>query len=299
MVNTESRVWPDSGVEPTQGDEVYTGRERPIAEYDNWAMWAVTKDIDTIASILGSLEAIESVTEVRYETLSERPAAGTAGRVSILTDEQRVTVDDGSEWLNVGVQSHDDLANIVSDDHHTRPEAGDHLDDESNVFNVQPETIDAADLDGSSGTDGQVLQTDGDMTTWGDIDTRTDEEIEDVVAALVAAGANLAWTYDDANDTLTIDTNALNKEEVEDAVNALLTAGSNLTLNYDDGNDELTIALTDDITISGEVAASTVSATDELDVPVYQSTGDVPAGQSKGALVFIKDNNSLYVEDGT
>lgn len=50
MVSTDSWVWTNTGTEPTQGDETYVAQEQPIAEYDNWAMWAVTSDIDTLAS---------------------------------------------------------------------------------------------------------------------------------------------------------------------------------------------------------------------------------------------------------
>jgi hypothetical protein len=69
------------------------------------------------------------------------------------------------------------------------------------------------------------------------------EEVQDEIAATVAAAGNISVSYDDPNDTLTIDTSALNEEEVEDAVSALLQVGANLTLNYDDPNDTLTIGL--------------------------------------------------------
>lgn len=52
----ESRVWGDQGVEPDPGEEVYEGQTRPIAEYDNWAMYTVTSDISTLFDWLGSVE---------------------------------------------------------------------------------------------------------------------------------------------------------------------------------------------------------------------------------------------------
>jgi len=76
MVQTESRVWSDSGVKPAVGEEVYAGKERPIADYDNWAMWAVTKDVDTIVGILNSLEKVEAVTRLTFDTEANRPAEG-------------------------------------------------------------------------------------------------------------------------------------------------------------------------------------------------------------------------------
>jgi len=71
----------------------------------------------------------------------------------------------------------------------------------------------------------------------------TEEEVEDTVAALLQAGDKLSLTYDDANDTLTLDTSALDEEEVEDAVADLITTSSGLTFNYDDANDTLTLGL--------------------------------------------------------
>lgn len=53
----ESRVWGDQGTEPDPGDETYSGSERPIAEYDNWAMWSATTDIKTLFDWLDSVES--------------------------------------------------------------------------------------------------------------------------------------------------------------------------------------------------------------------------------------------------
>lgn len=48
-----------------------------------------------------------------------------------------------------------------------------------------------------------------------------------------------------------------------------------------------------DTTVYGSLDVS-----EALGVPVYQSTGDVPS-LKEGTIVYIKDDNSLYVEDGT
>ena len=87
MVQTESRVWSDSGVEPAVGDEVYTGQERPIAEYDNWAMWAVTKDVDSLAEIVNDLELVDSVTKFTFDTEANR------------TDEANLADPDDDGWI--------------------------------------------------------------------------------------------------------------------------------------------------------------------------------------------------------
>ena len=97
-----------------------------------------------------------------------------------------------------------------------------------------------------------------------------DEYIEDLVNALLNASDKLSWTYDDANDILTLSTTALDNEEVEDAVSSLLSTGSNLSVSYDDANDTLTISLSDSISVSSlEVTDSITDAngtthTDEL-----------------------------------
>jgi hypothetical protein len=76
-----------------------------------------------------------------------------------------------------------------------------------------------------------------------DAQTPQTEAVEDIVDGLLQASGNIALSYDDGNNTLTIDTSALNTEEVEDAVAALVTAGNAITVNYDDGNDSLSIAV--------------------------------------------------------
>lgn len=118
MVQTESRVWSDSGVEPATGDETYTGQERPIAEYDNWAMWAVTKDIDTIAGILNTLELVEAVTRLTFDTSGNRPAeanltlADDEGWIYLELDTGRIysVKDDGAGnpvWFQLGIGEND------------------------------------------------------------------------------------------------------------------------------------------------------------------------------------------------
>ena len=88
----------------------------------------------------------------------------------------------------------------------------------------------------------------------------TTERVDDQVASLITAGANVTVTYDDTAGTLTIaateddlsnntttdlaeGTNLyFTTERVDDQVATLLTAGSNITLTYDDVAGTLTIA---------------------------------------------------------
>ena len=96
----------------------------------------------------------------------------------------------------------------------------------------------------------------------------TNERVDDRVSSLIQAGTNITTSYDDVNNTFTInasggitdlsgfDTGDLTEgsnlyytgERVDDRVNNLLTAGSNITLTYDDTANTLTIASTGGIT---------------------------------------------------
>ncbi len=60
-----------------------------------------------------------------------------------------------------------------------------------------------------------------------------EEAVDDFVADLLAAGDKLSYTYDDANDTLTIDTTALDSQEVKDEIDATVTGGAQVTTSYD------------------------------------------------------------------
>lgn len=129
------------------------------------------------------------------------------------------------------------------------------------------------------------------------------EAVQDIVGALIQSSGNISVTYDDANDTLTIDTSALNEEEVEDAVAALVTAGNAITVNYDDANDSLSIAVDesslsfyDGTSLTAPVDNESVS-TEDLTIGSYQTIDDVPTGEDAGFLAVTEDGH-LVVEDG-
>lgn len=222
MVDKNSRTWGDSGTEPAAGEEVISGGAEYPADWMNWAMWAMTTDIDALVSVVGSLEAVNGVTEVRYEALADRPAAGQAGRFSILSDEQRVTIDDGQQWVTVGAHSHDDLTDISEGDHRSAEQVRDLAGGMAGTALAHDDANDAL----------NVVQ----------------EDVEDWVAGLVAGKSNISVTYDDGNDALYVDTSALNEEEVEDAIAGLLSSSDNVGWNYDDAGDTLTVSLSGPIT---------------------------------------------------
>ncbi|WP_338756487.1 hypothetical protein V9T20_12815 (plasmid) [Halobacterium salinarum] len=182
----------------------------------------MTTDIDALVSVVGSLEAVNGVTEARYEALADRPAAGQAGRFSILSDEQRVTIDDGQQWVTVGAHSHDDLTDISEGDHRSAEQVRDLAGGMAGTALAHDDANDAL----------NVVQ----------------EDVEDWVAGLVAGKSNISVTYDDGNDALYVDTSALNEEEVENAVAGLLSSSDNVGWNYDDAGDTLTVSLSGPIT---------------------------------------------------
>lgn len=61
-----------------------------------------------------------NVTDFTADTQANRPAAGTADRVYVETDNGRILYDDGTNWLMMGATLHDQLGNVTSGDHHTR-----------------------------------------------------------------------------------------------------------------------------------------------------------------------------------
>lgn len=53
LIDRRSNVWEDTGIEPNPEDAVYVPRDQPIAQYDNWAMWAITADLKALSESFG------------------------------------------------------------------------------------------------------------------------------------------------------------------------------------------------------------------------------------------------------
>jgi hypothetical protein len=100
---------------------------------------------------------------------ANRPAAGTANRLYIETNaDGRILRDDGGSWNEVSVS-----AAAIKD---------------GNVSSV-----DAAELDASSGNDGQVLQSDGNSASWASAQGIGADNVEDIV--MVMSGGSSAGTH--------------------------------------------------------------------------------------------------------
>ncbi len=91
-----------------------------------------------------------------------------------------------------------------------------------------------------------AINSDADHGSTADHDYRTNEEIQDVVGAMVTEGTNVTVSYDDTSGTITINSTytdtQLSTEEVEDIVGALIVGSGNTTVDYSDATSTLTIS---------------------------------------------------------
>jgi len=93
----------------------------------------------------------------------------------------------------------------------------------------------------------------------------TPEQVQDIVAAMVVAGANVTKSYDDATGTLTITAvggGTTDPEVVRDAIGGALVAGAGININYNDAADTITITATgpDATTLASDPAFTTAYA---------------------------------------
>jgi len=213
-----------------------------------------------------------------------------------------VTIDDAGDSVTLAVDegaiSHDaiDQSTVDSDDHHTRysdSEAvsavnsdADHGSTASHNYRTDEEvqdvvgallvggnaltaTVDDAADSVTLAVDEGAISHDNlaDVSEGGH---RTTEQVEDIVDALLAAGDKVTTTYDDANDTLTIDTSALDAEEVRDEVGTLLSAGNGISVAVDDAGDTVTLSIPTD--------AVGVDELDESIAPTWTGEHEFSAG---------------------
>ena len=114
----ESRVWGDEGVEPDPGEETYEGGERPIAEYDNWAMWSVTNDIETLFAWLDTVED-DLDTHIADDTNPHNVTEEQTGAAASLTAHEDSTTDVH------GIEGEDSVAGVSDIETHRETEVHD------------------------------------------------------------------------------------------------------------------------------------------------------------------------------
>jgi len=86
-----------------------------------------------------------------------------------------------------------------------------------------------------------------------------DEDARDAIGDALVGGTKIDVTYDEPNNEIDIDTSALDEEEVQDAVNSLLVGDQNITFTYDDAGDTLSVQLSNSIELSNISASSSIT----------------------------------------
>jgi len=166
-----------------------------------------------------TFDAKEDLLDIKnylYDTAANRPAAGTEGRLFVETDTGRTLFDNGSSWVEIGLSEsqidHDSLNNFVANEHidHSSVSlsAGTHLTGggdltASRTFNVDETGIEADNLSGSNGSNGQLLQTDGSNVSWVEFQSSYDRfalsedgTSEPVIAEGVDEAPETIWVSD-------------------------------------------------------------------------------------------------------
>jgi hypothetical protein len=169
------------------------------------SLTAITSsDHHTKTTDMDDLNDVTGVTAFEENTSANLPTAGTEGRIFFETDTGRVLYDNGTTWIEIGLSesqislanlasnAHSDLTGIGADDHHAQDHASRHFDGGA-------DELDAADLAGALGTDGQVLTSTGSTAQWEDVsgttDTRVDVEDDGVAIVSDASVLNFAGGY--------------------------------------------------------------------------------------------------------
>ena len=190
------------------------------------------------------------------------------------------------------------------------------------------------------GADGQVLTVASGLPAWQNAPAAYpgDEAIQDLVASLLQAGANISLTYNDAANTLTIAVTGITSypgdEAIQDMIASFLVAGTGITFTYDDTANTLTIAatgggggMTNPMTAAGDlIVGGTGGAPERLAVgsegqvltvvsgaPAWASgagggggggvsagpIGSRPAAGTAGRLYLCTDTPLICYDDGT
>lgn len=157
---------------------------------------------NSTAVAVSDLSDVSNISGLEENTLGNKPVAGTEGRIFFESDTGKVLYDNGSSWVDIGVSNHSQLSGINSDDHHTRysdeesqDSVGTILGSAFNYDDATPEitfvagNVDVTNFDGSSGTSGQVLQTDGTSLSFGSVAGGMTDSERQVFNDLMAAVA--------------------------------------------------------------------------------------------------------------
>jgi hypothetical protein len=105
-----SIIWGSTG-QSYPSEYTYEEKQRPVDQYDDYFNWATSKDIHDLFGYIGTLDGIDGVKRIDYGLAADRPTAGTAGRVYITSDDNKLYVDDGASWIKFGISDYTNLNN--------------------------------------------------------------------------------------------------------------------------------------------------------------------------------------------
>jgi hypothetical protein len=172
--------------------------------------------------------------------------------------------------------------------------------DEDGVVDRSDELSSSSVGDGLSGGDSTAISVEASQLTGegvkddGNNNLRViDEYIQDLVAGLVSASSNLSWSYDDQNNSLTINTSALNDEEVEDVVGDLIQQGQGVNVAYNDSQSTLTVSIPDN-TITGSMVAFDSDNDGKVDAA---EDADTVGGETPSSFADTNHGNEEHSSD--
>jgi hypothetical protein len=106
----ESKIWSNIGTE-FPDDYNYEEEQRPVDVYDDWFNYTVTSDIDSLFGDINNLYSLFGDLDFYYGNSSQIPDAGEAGRVWFAPDTKTTYLDNGIEWISLGVRKYSNLTN--------------------------------------------------------------------------------------------------------------------------------------------------------------------------------------------
>jgi len=132
----------------------------------------------------------------------------------------------------------------------------------------------------------------------------TDERAQDAVDSLLSAGTNVKLTYDDAGNSLTIDSpdTQLSDEEVQDAVynNVLTGSQSLITVSYNDGSNEVTYSVQNDLSQYDFSSVSTGDISEGSNLYFTNERAQDAVGNNVGAnLTYTDGSGTIEIDESS
>lgn len=199
MSEKQSREWPDQGTEPPVGAEAIEGEEEYPSPWMNWALWALTTDVDTLFDETDSLESDLETTESELSDDIETTESELSSDIQDVIDDldahsSSTSTHGADEGEHLALTPREDQAVAYTDVVEREHGMGDH--------------------------DGSVASSDDVDAVAGNLDTHTSDS-------------------DDPHETLPIETNDLSDEAVTAAKLAAAAVESGAIASDAVGQDEI------------------------------------------------------------